>query len=167
MSKRRKRRQRHSVQMNTATGLLVMVLLCGCARVGEPDAPRGAIDSIRQLHAAEVQYYSLFGRYGDLRELGPSGANLISAELANGIVEGYRISLQRTEAGYGITARSLNRDYPSFYSDQTLKTQTINRARSVKCSGREISQEVGLRALYQISRGHSSDSYECFRTLCW
>ena len=55
-----------------------------------------------------------------------ASANLISAELANGIVEGYRISLQRTEAGYGITARSLNRDYPSFYSDQTLKTQTIN-----------------------------------------
>jgi len=91
-----------------------------------------AIQQIRTVHAVETQYYSQFGRYAvTLAELGPpasgpagpSGADLIPKELADGKKSGYIFSVQTTPTGYTVTAvpeafGSSGRR--TFFSDQTL-----------------------------------------------
>jgi hypothetical protein len=99
---------------------LLLCFCCACARVGEDNTAANAIGAIQQIHQAEVEYLSRFGHYGDLQELGPASADLISQELTAGKIEGYQLSLTRTKTSYTITARPLNPDLPSFSSDETL-----------------------------------------------
>jgi type IV pilus assembly protein PilA len=91
-----------------------------------------AIQSVKTIHTAEVQYQSQFGCYAcSLSELGPpasglpgaSAADLIGSDLASGEKEGYKFALACVPAGYAVNAvpvsygSSGNR---SFYSDQTM-----------------------------------------------
>jgi len=91
-----------------------------------------AIQQIKTVHAVETQYYSQFGRYATtLAELGPpasgpagpSGADLIPKELADGKKSGYIFAVLNTPTGYTVTAvpevfGSSGRR--TFFSDQTL-----------------------------------------------
>jgi prepilin-type N-terminal cleavage/methylation domain-containing protein len=91
-----------------------------------------AIKQIGTIQTAVTQYYSQFGRFPTaLTELGPpnsgqagpTGADLIPNNLAQGKASGYLFTLQQTPLGYAITANpeafgSTGRR--TFYSDQTL-----------------------------------------------
>jgi type IV pilus assembly protein PilA len=91
-----------------------------------------AIRQITTIHQAETQYYSQFGKYAALTELGPpasgtagpSAADLIPKILADGKNSGYVFTVQNTATGYAVTAvpetfNSTGRR--TFYSDQTLQ----------------------------------------------
>ena len=91
-----------------------------------------AIRQITTIHQAETQYYSQFGKYAALVELGPpasgaagpSAADLIPKILADGKNSGYVFAVQNTATGYAVTAvpetfNSTGRR--TFYSDQTLQ----------------------------------------------
>ena len=107
---------------------LILVYVCGFLLLvwvrpaNTPGRSRAtaAITSIRTLHSAEVQYYSQRGGYGDLRDLGPNGANLIAPDLAVGLTVGYRFTLKLTTAGYVVIALPIDNQGPSFYSDETM-----------------------------------------------
>jgi len=83
-----------------------------------------ALKAIQTLNTAQVQYNSQFGRYArSLVELGPSAANLISADLAAGERQGYRFTLTGTPTGYIIVAAPSARHSTrlrTFDSDQSL-----------------------------------------------
>ena len=91
-----------------------------------------AIRQITTIHQAETQYYSQFGKYAALAELGPpasgaagpSAADLIPKILADGKNSGFIFAVQSTATGYAVTAvpetfNSTGRR--TFYSDQTLQ----------------------------------------------
>jgi prepilin-type N-terminal cleavage/methylation domain-containing protein len=91
-----------------------------------------AIRQITTIHQAETQYYSQFGKYAALTELGPpasgtagpAAADLIPKILADGKNSGYVFAVQNTATGYAVTAvpetfNSTGRR--TFYSDQTLQ----------------------------------------------
>ena len=91
-----------------------------------------AIRQITTIHQAETQYYSQFGKYAALSELGPpasgtagpSASDLIPKILADGKNSGYIFAVQGTATGYAVTAvpetfNSTGRR--TFFSDQTLQ----------------------------------------------
>jgi len=91
-----------------------------------------AIQAIKAIHTAEVQYQSQFGRYAaSLTELGPpasgapnaSSADLIGNDLANGEKQGYKFSVAALPGGYVVNANPVSfgsSGSRSFYSDQTM-----------------------------------------------
>jgi hypothetical protein len=88
-----------------------------------------AIQVVRTIHTAEVQYYSQYGRYGTLKELGPpasgaadgNGAGLLPADIVSGSKNGYMFRVSSQPKAYQVIA---NPQRPgagrSFYSDETL-----------------------------------------------
>ena len=108
-----------------AACLVLLSTSTGCARFIEKrmDANEAAaVAAIRTIHTAQIQYFSQFRRYAEsLSELGKS--DILDPKLANGIRNGYRFQLARTEGGYTLTAEpnSFNdTGSRSFYSDQTM-----------------------------------------------
>jgi len=91
-----------------------------------------AIQAVKTIHTAEVQYQSQFGRYAaSLTELGPpasgapsaSSADLIGNDLANGEKQGYRFTLSAVPGGYVVNATPVSYGSSgsrSFYSDQSM-----------------------------------------------
>ena len=91
-----------------------------------------AIQAIKAIHTAEVQYQSQFGRYAaSLTELGPpasgaantSAADLIGNDLANGEKQGYKFTVAPVHGGYVVNALPASYDISgsrSFFSDQTM-----------------------------------------------
>ena len=91
-----------------------------------------AIQAVRTIHTAEVQYQSQYGRYAaSLTELGPpaggapnaSAADLIGNDLANGEKQGYKFTVAPVPGGYTINAVPVaygGSGSRSFYSDQTM-----------------------------------------------
>jgi type IV pilus assembly protein PilA len=88
----------------------------------------------REMHnliTAETQYMSQFGRYAaSLQELGPptsgqpnpSGADLITKDMAAGLKNGYKYNLQGSPQGFFIQAipqQFGNSGRRTFYTDQT------------------------------------------------
>ena len=91
-----------------------------------------AIRQITTIHQAETQYYSQFGKYAALPELGPpasgaagpAAADLIPKILSDGKNSGFIFAVQSTATGYAVTAvpetfNSTGRR--TFFSDQTLQ----------------------------------------------
>jgi len=91
-----------------------------------------AIQAIKAIHTAEVQYQSQYGRYAaSLTELGPpasgapntSAADLIGNDLANGEKQGYKFTVASVAGGYTINANPVTYGTSgsrSFFSDQTM-----------------------------------------------
>jgi type IV pilus assembly protein PilA len=91
-----------------------------------------AIQAVKTIHTAEVQYQSQFGRYAaSLTELGPpasgapnaSAADLIGNDLANGEKQGYKFTVSAIPGGYVVNAVPVtygSSGSRSFYSDQTM-----------------------------------------------
>ena len=91
-----------------------------------------AIQAVKTLHTAEVQYQSQFGRYAaSLTELGPpasgaantSAADLIGNDLANGEKQGYKFTVAPVPGGYTVNAVPVaygSSGSRSFYSDQSM-----------------------------------------------
>jgi type IV pilus assembly protein PilA len=92
-----------------------------------------ALQAVRTLYTAEVQYQSQYGRYAaSLAELGPpasgaptpSSAGLIGNDLANGEKQGYRFVVAATPGGYTINANPVTYGTSgsrSFFADQTMQ----------------------------------------------
>jgi type IV pilus assembly protein PilA len=91
-----------------------------------------AIQAIRAIHTAEVEYQSQYGRYANsLTELGPpasgapssASADLIGNDVSNGEKQGYKFTLTGTQGGYIITAVPVSYGTSgavTYYSDQTM-----------------------------------------------
>jgi type IV pilus assembly protein PilA len=90
-----------------------------------------AIQQIRTLQTAEVQYFSQFGKFATkLEELGPpasgqpgpAAADLIPGDLAKGQKTGYNFSIQGNGSSFIITATPVSYNGTgrrTFYSDQS------------------------------------------------
>ncbi len=120
--------------------LIVIAIILILAAVAIPRADKAlmnaretaAVKQIHNLHQAQTQYYSQYGRYATtLVELGPpasgqdgpAGASLIGSDLAAGTKGGYNFVVQGTPTGYSITANPVaynSTGRRSFFSDQTL-----------------------------------------------
>ena len=111
---------------------------------------QAAIRQIGTLHQAETQFYSQFGRYAQtLLEpglpasgaAGPTAADLIPKELAEGKKTGYIFTAAATPSGYSITAvpevfgSSGGR---TFFSDQTLVVRQNITAEPANANSPEI-----------------------------
>jgi type IV pilus assembly protein PilA len=91
-----------------------------------------AIRQIGTIHTAQTQYYSQFGKYATaLTELGPptsgqpgpTGADLIPGDLAQGKKSGYTFTVTAAPTGYTVNANPdayNSSGRRSFFSDQTL-----------------------------------------------
>jgi type IV pilus assembly protein PilA len=91
-----------------------------------------ALQAVKTLHTAQVQFQSQYGRYAaSMTELGPpasgaptpSAADLIGNDLANGEKQGYRFIVAATPGGYTINANPVSYGTSgsrSFFSDQTM-----------------------------------------------
>lgn len=91
-----------------------------------------AVQTIRNLHADEAQYYAQFQTYATtLTQLGPpasgaagpASADLIPKDLAEGHSSGYTFTISASPGGYVITAvpdQFGNSGSQTFYSDQTM-----------------------------------------------
>jgi type IV pilus assembly protein PilA len=91
-----------------------------------------AMKAVQTIHTVQVQYQSQFGRFASsLAELGPpqsgapgpGAADLIGNDLANGVKQGYKFSLNAVPGGYQINATPEvynSSGSRSFYSDQTM-----------------------------------------------
>jgi hypothetical protein len=81
------------------------------------------IASIRTIHVAELEFFSRYGRYATLSEMGPSGVGLLRSEFAEGRTRGHNVVLRVSGSGYMIqtvpTDGSRGR-FRSYYSDETL-----------------------------------------------
>ena len=91
-----------------------------------------AIQAIRAIHTAEVEYQSQYGRYANsLTELGPpasgspssAAADLIGNDVSNGEKQGYKFTVTGTQGGYVITAVPVSfgtSGAVTYFSDQTM-----------------------------------------------
>jgi type IV pilus assembly protein PilA len=92
----------------------------------------GAIQAIKTIHQAEVQFQSQYSRYAtSLQELGPpasgpatpAAADLIGNDLSGGEKGGYKFTLTANAGGYVITAAPVtfgSSGSRTFYSDQNM-----------------------------------------------
>jgi type IV pilus assembly protein PilA len=109
-----------------------------------------AIRQIQTVHTAQTQYYSQFGRYAaTMAELGPpasgnagpSAADLIPKDLAEGKKTGFTFAMQGGPQGYAVTAVPdvfNNTGRRSFYSDQTLVIKENWGAEPATVNSKEI-----------------------------
>jgi type IV pilus assembly protein PilA len=91
-----------------------------------------AIQAIKTLHTAQVQYYSQYGKYAaSLAELGPpasgapsaASADIIGNDLANGEKQGYKFTLAGNPGGYLVNAVPTafgTSGSRTFFSDQSM-----------------------------------------------
>lgn len=101
--------------------LFVVVVLLGCRGVDRATPDFLAILHIREIHEAEQKVRDTKGRYATLYELGPKGLGLLSLELSNGSLDGYRFDVQAGEHRYAVHATPIEWQVTgrrSFYSDE-------------------------------------------------
>jgi type II secretory pathway pseudopilin PulG len=90
-----------------------------------------AVRQIHTIHTVQAQYMSQFGRYAtSLQELGPppsgqpgpTGADLVGQDMAQGVKNGYQFVLVGTPTGYTVNANPVTPGTTgrrTFFSDQT------------------------------------------------
>jgi type IV pilus assembly protein PilA len=91
-----------------------------------------ALQAIKAIHTAEVEYYSQYGRYAtSLTELGPpasgapssAAADVIGNDVSGGEKQGYKFTVTATQGGYIISAVPVSfgtSGSRTFYSDQSM-----------------------------------------------
>jgi len=109
-----------------------------------------AIQAIKAIHTAEVQFQSQYGRYAvSLTELGPpasgaanaSSADLIGNDLANGEKQGYRFTVSAVPGGYIVNAVPVaygSSGSRSFYSDQTMTVRENDGPEPATAQSKEL-----------------------------
>ncbi len=128
----------HLEKMYAVAGGIVAVFLASCGAAERMNSSRlmaqeiAAIQTIKTVHTAQVQYFSQYGAYAkSLSQLGPAtngppgaqGAALIPADLAAGETRGYKFSLQTEGQKYSVQARPVSYGKTgnrSFYSDESM-----------------------------------------------
>src|SRR5581483_12091224 len=96
-----------------AVVIVCIDLMSGCTdRSARLAQEMSAIQVTRTIQAAEVQYYSQYGRYGNLKELGPpasgapdaNGAGVLPADIVAGAKNGYKFRVTTQSKGYQVIA---------------------------------------------------------------
>jgi hypothetical protein len=106
------------------TLIVAALLSTACVCIEEPDMT--PIKQIQAVNDAEVRFQSRFGRFGSLQELGPAGADLVSADLASGRIPGYEIRIETFPRQYRVSAHPdiANRQHHwVFTSDQSRRIE--------------------------------------------
>jgi hypothetical protein len=115
---------RDESSLNRVAVLWAILPAGGCIGISHrAPAESRAVLQIYRLNDAERKYKNRFGSYGSLDQLGPFGVGLITAELSEGVVAGYRFEIAVNKTGYVVRASpTLEGRRPgrySFYSDET------------------------------------------------
>jgi hypothetical protein len=114
-----------------------------------------ALRAIQTINTAEVQYNSQFGRYAaSLAELGPpangqpgpSGADVIASDLAQGDKEGYKFTVTGNGISYTVNANPTTfgtNGTHTYYSDQTMVVRVNDGPEPATANSREYGQNAG------------------------
>ena len=109
-----------------------------------------AIQAIRAIHTAQVEYYSQYGKYAaSLTELGPpasgapsaAAADVIGNDVAGGEKQGYKYTLTCTQGGYIINAVPVaygTSGSRSFFSDQSMVVHYNDGAEPATAQSKEL-----------------------------
>lgn len=134
MNKKRGFRGFSLIELLIVISIILIILAIALPRLNKSTMfarEMAAQATLKTLHAAEAQYYSLYGRYAaSLQELGKptsgaataAAADLIPSDLAKGEKQGYRYTLQSTPTGYQINADPVafnTSGSRTFYTDQS------------------------------------------------
>jgi len=99
-----------------------------------------ALSQIRSIEAAEVQYYTQFGKYAEnLAAL--TGANLLQGPAAQGTANGYVFALQSKPGGFVVTEKPETfgtTGTRSFYADETTVIRQSSTADGANASSPEV-----------------------------
>ena len=103
-----------------------------------------AIQNIRMIGSAQVQYYSQFGRYArNLSELGPSSTGLIPADLAAGTKGGYTFTLRSSPTGYTLNANPVKYGTTgrrTFFFDESMVIRANSGPEPATAASKELNQ---------------------------
>ena len=135
MPERNKRRGFTLIELLIVIAIIVVLISAAAPKFSQylmNARETASLSAIRTIHTAQTQYSSQFGRFAaNLTELGPptsgqtgpAAADLIGADLAQGIKGGYKFVVELTPTGYRVIATPTaynNTGRRSFFSDQTM-----------------------------------------------
>jgi type IV pilus assembly protein PilA len=143
--------------------LIVMAIILVIAAIAVPQLGKqlmaahenAVVQTIRNLHADEAQYYAQFQTYAtSLTQLGPpasgaagpAAADLIPKGLAEGHSSGYIFSISGSPTGYVITAVPEtygNSGSRTFFSDQTMVIRNNFSQEPATASSPALGTQVG------------------------
>jgi len=132
---RRRRRGFSLIELLIVIAIILIIITVALPRLGKARMfaqETAAIQAIKTLHAAQIQYYSQYQRFATtLLELGPpasgadspAAAGLIEHDLASGEKQGYKFTMTGNPSGYQINAAPDafgTTGSRTFFSDQTM-----------------------------------------------
>jgi len=131
----RKRRGFSLIELLIVIAIILIIITIAVPRLSKARMfaqETAALQAVKTLHSAQVQYYSQYGRYAtSLIELGPpasgaespASAGLINNDLASGEKQGYKFTMTAAGGGYTINASPVsfgNSGSKTLFSDQTM-----------------------------------------------
>ena len=135
MLQRRNRRGFSLIELLIVIAIILIIITIALPKLNRARMyaqETAAIGAMRTIHTAQVQYHSQFGRFAvSLAELGPptsgaagpSSADLIGNDLANGLKGGYKFTVTGNQGGYVVNANPEvfnSTGSRTFYSDQSM-----------------------------------------------
>jgi type IV pilus assembly protein PilA len=135
MSNRKQRRGFSLIELLIVISIILIIITIAVPKFQRAQMTArqtAAIQAIRAIHTAEVEYQSQYGKYAaSLTELGPpasgapssAAADLIGNDVSNGEKQGYKFTVTGTQGGYVITAVPVSYGTSgsvTYYSDQTM-----------------------------------------------
>ena len=135
MFRSRRRRGFSLIELLIVIAIILIIITVALPRLSKARMfaqETAAIQAVKTLHTAQVQYYSQYGKYASsLTELGPpasgadspSAAGLINNDLASGEKSGYKFTMTGTPGGYLVNAAPIafgSSGSRTFFSDQTM-----------------------------------------------
>jgi type IV pilus assembly protein PilA len=135
MSNRKQRRGFSLIELLIVISIILIIITIAVPKFQRAQMTArqtAAIQAIRAIHTAEVEYQSQYGKYAaSLTELGPpasgapssAAADLIGNDVSNGEKQGYKFTLTGSQGGYVITAVPVSYGTSgavTYFSDQSM-----------------------------------------------